>query len=91
MLSIFSGSRGFHWLDLPSPFGRKFHFVLQESHTSSVSKVSFDRINKFVEAHSYPFTPLESLNDNITDTNDDSDFVADVDPDTLTRIVHHEL
>ena len=47
----------------------------------------FDRINKFAEAHSYHFTPLDSLHDNVTDTNDDSDLVADVDPDTLIRIV----
>ena len=26
-------------------------------------------------------------NDNVTDTDDDSDLVADVDPDTLIRIV----
>ena len=49
------------------------------------SKSQFDRINKFVEAHSYHFTPLGSLYDNITDTDDDSDLVADVDPDTLIR------
>ena len=52
-----------------------------ESHL--FSKSQFDRINKFVEAHSYHFTPLDSLHDNITDTDDDSDLVADVDPDTL--------
>ena len=50
-----------------------------------------DHINKFVEVHSYHFTPLDSLNDNTTDTDDDSDLVADVNPDTLTRIVRHEL
>ena len=55
------------------------------------SKSQFDRINKFVEAHSYHFTQLDSLHDNITDTDDDSDFVADVDPDTLIRIVRTEL
>ena len=49
-----------------------------ESHL--FSKSQFDRINKFVEAHSYHFTPLDSLHDNITDTDDDSDLVADVDP-----------
>ena len=54
-------------------------------------KSQFDRINKFVEAHSYHFTPLDSLYDNITDTDDDSDLVADVDPDTLIRIVRTEL
>ena len=54
-------------------------------------KSHFDCINKFVEAHSYHFTPLKSLHDNITDTDDDSDLVADVDPDTLTRIVRTEL
>ena len=60
-----------------------------ESHL--FSKSQFDRINKFVEAHSYHFTPLDSLHDNITDTDDDSDLVADVDPDTLIRIVRTEL
>ena len=54
-------------------------------------KSHFDRINKFVEAHSYNFTPLDSLNDITTDTDDDSDLVADVNPDTLIRIVRHEL
>ena len=51
----------------------------------------FDHINKFVRAHSYHFTPLDSLNDNTTDTDDDSDLAADVDPDTLICIVRHEL
>ena len=55
------------------------------------SKSQFDRINKFVEAHSYHFTPLDSLYDNITDTDKVSDSVADVDPDTLIRIVRTEL
>ena len=55
------------------------------------SKSHFDRINKFVEAHSYHFTRLNSLHDNITDTDDDSDLVADVDPDTFIRIVWIEL
>ena len=35
--------------------------------------------------------PLDSLHDNITDTDDESDFAADVDPDTLIRIVRTEL
>ena len=55
------------------------------------SKSKFDRINEFVEAHSYHFTPLDSLHDNITDTDHDSDLVADVDPDTLIHIVRSEL
>ena len=54
-------------------------------------KSHFDRINKFVEANPYHFTPLDSLNDNTTDTDDDSDLVADVDSDTLIRIVPHKL
>ena len=54
-------------------------------------KSHFDCINKFVEAHSYHFTPLNSLHDNITDTDDDSDLVADVDRDTLICIVQTEL
>ena len=52
-------------------------------------KSQFDRINKFVETHSYHFTP--SLHDNVTDTDNNSDLVADVDPDTLIRIVRSEL
>ena len=60
-----------------------------ESHL--FSKSQFDRINKFVEAHSYHFTPLDSLYDNVRDTDDDSDLVADVDPDTLIRIVRTEV
>ena len=56
-----------------------------ESHL--FSKSHFKHINKFVEAHSHHFTPLDSLQDNITDTDDDSDLVADVDPDTLIRMV----
>ena len=53
-------------------------------------KSYFDRINKFVEAHSYHFTPSDSFNNNVTDTDDDSDLVADVDSDTLIPIVHSE-
>ena len=60
-----------------------------ESHL--FSKSQFDRVNKFVEAHSYHFTPLNSLYDSITDTDDDSDLVADVDPDTLIRVVWTDL
>ena len=54
-------------------------------------KSHFDLINKFLEAHSYHFTPLDSLHDNVTDTDDNSDLVADVDPDILIRIVRSEL
>ena len=60
-----------------------------ESHLFSKSHI--DRINKFVEAHSYHFTPLNSLNDILTDTDDDSDLVVDVDLDALVRIVCSEL
>ena len=44
-----------------------------------------------MEAHSYHFIPLDSIHDSTTDTDDDSDLVADVDPDTLIRIVRTEL
>ena len=44
-----------------------------------------------MEAHSYHLIPLDSLHVNLTDTNDDSDLVADVDPDTLIRVVRSEL
>ena len=59
--------------------------------THLFSKSNFEHINKFVETHSHNFTPLESLHDNITDTDDDSDLVADVDPNILIRIVRTEL
>ena len=45
----------------------------------------------FSEAHSYHFTLLDSLHDNVTDTDDNSDLVADVDPDILIHIVRSEL
>ena len=54
-------------------------------------KSHFDHMNKFVDAHSYHFTPLDSLHDNITDTDDNSNLVADVDQDTLIHIVRTEL
>ena len=54
-------------------------------------KSHIDGINKFVEAHSYHFRQLDSIHDSITDTDDDNDLVADVDPDTLIRIVRTEL
>ena len=41
-----------------------------ESNLSSNSQ--FDHINKFAEGHSYHFTLVDSLYDNITDTDDDS-------------------
>ena len=43
-----------------------------------------------MEAHSYRFTSLHSLNDNIPDIDDDSDLVADVDTDTVICIVRSE-
>ena len=54
-------------------------------------KSHFDHINKLVEAHSYHFTPLDSIHDSRADTDDDSDLVADVNPDTLICIVRTEL
>ena len=59
-----------------------------ESHL--FSKSQFDCFNKFIEAYSYHFTPLDSLYDNITDSDDDSDLVADIDPDTLIHIIRIE-
>ena len=58
-------------------FGTESHLFRKSRH---------DRINKFVEAHSYHFTPLDSIHDNTADTDDDSDLVTDVDPDTLIGI-----
>ena len=65
--------------------------IFSKSQLSMFSKSQLDRINKFVEALSYHFTPLDSLHDSITDTDDDSYLVYDVDPDTLLRIVRTEL
>ena len=60
-----------------------------ESHL--FGKSNFDHINKFVEAHSCHVIPLDSISDSVTDTDDDSNLVADVDLDTVIRIVHSEL
>ena len=54
-------------------------------------KSHFDLINMFVEAHSYYCTPLNSIHDSTTETDDDSDLVADVYPNTLIHIVPTEL
>ena len=54
-------------------------------------KSHFDRMNKFIEAHSYHFTSLDSPHNNVTDTDDNSNLVADVDPDTFICIVRSEL
>ena len=43
-----------------------------------------------MEAHSYHFTPFDSLHEYVTDTGNDINLVADVDPDTLIRIVRSE-
>ena len=82
------------WVRLPNEKAQLFAESVErnfgiESHL--FRKSHFDRINKLVEAHSYHYTPLVSLHDNITDTDDDSDIVADVDPDTLIRIVRTKL
>ena len=44
-----------------------------------------------METHSYHFTPLNSPNNISTSTDDDSDLVADVEPDALIRIVCSEI
>ena len=43
-------------------------------------KSHFDHIIKFVEAHSYHFTSLDSLRDNVTDTDDNSNLFGWYDP-----------
>ena len=57
------------------------------------STISWEKVCNSIslEAHSYHFTPIDSLNDNVTDTDDGSTLVADVDPDTLIRKVHSKL
>ena len=62
---------------------RSYPILFRKSH--------FDRINKFVDANSYHFTPLDSLHDNVTGADDNRDQVAGVDPGTLIRIVRSEL
>ena len=64
---------------------------LKETSALRVICLASHNLIVFIEAHSYHFTPLGSLHDNITDTDDDSDLVADVDLDTLIRMVRTEL
>ena len=54
-------------------------------------KSHFDHTNKFVEAHSHHITPLDSVSNNVTDTDDHSDLVAQVDPDPLICTVPSEI
>ena len=50
-------------------------------------KSHFDLIKRLVEAHSYHFTPSDSLHHNLIDTDDNNNLVANVDLDTLICIV----
>ena len=47
----------------------------------------FDEVNQFIEDNYKYFYPPEDLDDYRTDMDDDHDLVADIDSDTMIRIV----
>ena len=60
------------------------HFGIQSDKFDSKH---FDEVNKFIEDNYVYFYPPEDPNDYRTDMDDDQDLVADIDSDTLIRIV----
>ena len=62
----------------------KRHFGIQSDNFDSKH---FDEVNQFIEDNYKYFYPPEDPDDYRTDMDDDHDFVADIDSDTLIRIV----
>ena len=60
------------------------HFGIQSNNCDSNH---FDEVNLFIEDNYEYFYPPEDPDDYRSDMDDDHDLVADVDPDTLIRIV----
>ena len=60
------------------------HFGIQSNNFDSNH---FDEVNQFIEDNYEYFYPPEDLNDYRSDMDDDHDLVADIDSDTLIRIV----
>ena len=60
------------------------HFGIQSSNFDSNH---FDEVNQFIEDNYEYFYPPEDLDDYRSDMDDDHDLVADIDSDTLIRIV----
>ena len=60
------------------------HFGIQSNNFDSKH---FDEVNQFIEDNYVYFYPPEDPNDYRVDMDDDHDLVADIDPDTLIRIV----
>ena len=60
------------------------HFGIQSDNFDSKH---FNKVNQFIEDNYVYFYPLEDLDDYRVDMDDDHDLVADIDSDTLIRIV----
>ena len=60
------------------------HFGIQSDNFDSNH---FDEVNQFIEDNYEYFYPPEDPNDYRSDMDDDDDLMADIDSDTLIRIV----
>ena len=60
------------------------HFGIQ---SDNFDLKNFDEVNQFMEDNYVYFCPPEDPDDYRADMDDDHDLVADIDPDTLIRIV----
>ena len=60
------------------------HFSIQSNNFDSNH---FDEVNQFIEDNYKYFYPTKDPDDYRSDMDDDHDFVADIDSDTLIRIV----
>ena len=69
--------------DKVQPFAER-HFSIQSDNFESKQ---FDEINQFIEDNYEYFYPPEDPDDYRTDVDDDHDLVANIDSDTLIRIV----
>ena len=56
-------------------------------HSDNFNSKNFDEVNQFIEDNYEYFYPPENSDDHRSDMDGDRDLVADVDADTLIRIV----
>ena len=68
----------------PFPESVERHFDIQ---SDNFDLKHFDEVNQFIEDNDEYFYPPGDLNDYRSDMDDDHDLVADVDSDTLIKII----